>query len=156
MTQSGKINLIIIIGIVVLALAISGFIMFKFVLKRGGGEEAPEPVEEPPCPKAWLELAEFQDMAINPNGPQRAIVQLSLLFEHCQADKKVPLELEKILPLLKADVSFFLQSQSLEDFGIDNRHMLEEELRVLVNNHLEDVDKGLTSVRITSFVVQYL
>ena len=155
MTQSGKVNLIIIIAIAVVAIGLSAFIMFKFVF-AGDKTKPDEPVEEPPCEKAYLELAEFQDMAINPNGPQRAIVQLSLLFEYCVDDKKVPIELEKVLPLLKADVNFYLQSQTLEDYGVDNRTMLEDELRVLVNQHLTDVKKGLTAVRVTSFVVQYL
>ena len=155
MNQTGAMKLLVIIVIAVVAVALAVAVMYFLVL-RDKGDTPAEPVEEKPCEKAYMELEEFQDMAINPNGPQRAIIQLSLLFEHCADDKKVPLEMERVLPLLKADINLFLQSQTLEDYSIENRHMLEEELRVLVNNHLEDVEKGLTAVRVTSFVVQYL
>lgn len=153
MTQTGKINIIVIIAIMVVAIGVSAFVMFKFVL---GGNGESEPKEEKPCEKAYLEMDAFQQLAVNPTGPQRAIVQLSLLFEHCVDDKLVPTELERVMPLLKADISFYLQSQTLEDFGVENRTMLEEELRILINQHLEKTEKGLTSVRVTDIVVQYM
>ncbi|MCD4828528.1 MAG: hypothetical protein K8R90_03745 [Candidatus Cloacimonetes bacterium] len=154
MLQSGKINLIVIAIVLVVALGASAFIMFKFVLNKEEGDE--EPVAEPPCEKIYLELAEFQEMAINPAGPQRAIVQMSLLFEYCLDDKKVPIEMEKFLLLLKADINYYLQSQTLDNFRVENRPQMEEELRVLVNNNFVEVEKGLTAVRVTSLVIQYM
>ncbi|GEM_PF-3310634 len=152
-----KKKLLIIVAIVLVALGASAFVMFKFVLNNGDATEKPKEVkQEKPVPKAYLELEPFQDMPINPSGTQRAIVQLSLLFEYPAEDKNLPVAIEAILPLLKADISLYLESQTLEDYGVDNRQMLEEQLRVLVNNHLEDPAKGLTSVRVSRIVTQYM
>jgi hypothetical protein len=120
-----KKKLLIIVAIVLVALGASAFVMFKFVLNNGDATEKPKEVkQEKPVPKAYLELERSKTCPSTPAARKG----------HCAAEPAVRVPGRRQEPAgghrshsspAEGRHLLYLESQTLEDYGVDNRQMLE-------------------------------
>ncbi len=162
MNERGKVNLIVIIGIVFFQLVLSFLLVWLFVLPKinnSGGDDDEEQSKkkakkEKEVQYVILQDPDFANIVVNPSDGNGRILQLSITFEYDMSFEALPAEIDNRQPEILDSINMLLSSTSINDLSRpDYRDQLKEQIKQLMNGLLKDTEMQINRVFFPQFII---
>lgn len=169
-TQSGKINIIIIVAVVLFQMLIS-FGIYFFLIKPSLGatvdpakkeqmqkeeeqKKQKEKEKEEAISAENLAVAPIDDIIVNPKDGDGHFLVITLAFEYDKAKAKIPEAIKEKTPIIKDRINTYFASKTVTELqNVASRQIYKKDIKKMVNSIMPEEER-IGGVVFSQFVIQ--